>query len=119
MSDTNADANMRRELGEVVGTLKMTVNAVDQLREGVEHLRESVQRVVERAAFKSDLEAVRSEFIKEIDDLRLEGVKANEATNTKIAVLQKWMWMGMGALAAIGAIGRFIRFPARIVFGGG
>lgn len=118
VTETNPDPGVRRELGEVVGTLRMTVNAVDQLRETVEHLRESVQRVVERAAFKSDLESLRSDTERQFEASRTDVLKALEGANKKLATLEKWMWTMGGIIVALGFIGRFIQFPARIVLGG-
>lgn len=102
---------IRRELGEVVGTLKMTVATVDKLTE-------SVERLVERAAFKADLEALKGELHDMAAKDRIDSIKEIDSLKSKVAGLQKWMWMGMGALATIGALGKFIQFPARIVFGG-
>lgn len=118
MSDNPAQAPSSRELGEVIGTLKMTVVAV-------ENLRETVDRLVQRAAFKSDIEQLRADQSEQLGDLRvqlreeMDELKAEgDAIKDRISALQRLVWIGTGILLTVSFIGRFVTFPARIVVGG-
>ncbi len=92
--------SIERQLGEVVGTLRMTVA-------GMESLKESVERLTERAAFRGDVEALRAEQTEDIKKL-----------NRKVDTLQRWMWVCVGGGTVFaGAVAFFIKPIIRVTLG--
>jgi FtsZ-binding cell division protein ZapB len=99
--------NIERQLGDVVGTVRMAVAAI-------ETLRETVERLAERAAFKADLEGMKSEYHRRIEDVN----RANQELEKKHAITQRWMWMSMGVLAAFIFAANFLKPVILHTFGG-
>jgi hypothetical protein len=110
MSDLNnptTASSIERQLGEVVGTVRMTVAAID-------NLRISVERLTERAAFRSDVDAVRDELRGEIEVLR-ENLSKRDS---EIRKAQIWMATVTGIGLAITALMKFVDFGLRVTVGG-
>jgi len=103
IGDHTTAASIERQLGEMVGTVKMTVTAVD-------NLRQSVERLVERAAFKGDLDSLRREIATDLDGLKAE-IKAERE---KIGGLQRTVWLASGGAFVIGLLLKFVDF-AKII----
>ena len=96
-----------QQLGEVIGTLRMTV-------EGLKETRASIEKLAERAAFKADLEQMQRDLLEKIEDLG----EAVAGANAKASQVQRMMWMGTGAFALLTFLLRFIEIPARLTIGG-
>jgi len=109
MTDPVTAASIDRQLGEMVGTVRMTVTAM-------ENLRLSVERLTERAAFKGDLEMVRAELSKELEAARTELKAELKSEKVKIDGLQKWMWLCMGGSTVLATVLRYVDFSK--LFGG-
>ena len=98
--------SIERQLGDVVGTVRMAVSAI-------EALRETVERLAERAAFRADLEALRSEMHRQVEDLESEV----ERQRSSAGQVQKWVWMAMGGLAVVTFIFNVLRPAIRLSVG--
>lgn len=111
MSDSVSRGSVEQQLGEVVGTVKMLTTTVD-------NLRQSIEKLTERAAFKSDVEAVKleltQEFDQKIDDLQNELDKEK----TKVSKLQTIMYMVWGGSAVLGFLFKFVDLGIRVHIGG-
>lgn len=96
-----SQVSIERQLGDVVGTVRMAVSAIDTLRE-------TVERLAERAAFRSDLEAVKGDLHRQIEDAKSEAERNKmvmsqelERQRSSFSSIQRWVWMAMGGLAVI------------------
>lgn len=110
-------SKLELQLGEMIGTVKMTVGAI-------ETLRQTVERLTERAAFKNDLDAVQVDIQRRLDktddDVRENKVKLSEeikSLSDKISGLQRWMWICIGAATVLGILLRNADLISK-VFGG-
>jgi hypothetical protein len=99
--------SIERQLGDVVGTVRMAVSAI-------EALRETVERLAERAAFRADLEALRTEMHREVEELATE-LQRQRSSNNQV---QRWVWMAMGGLAVVTFIFNVLRPALRVSLGG-
>jgi type VI protein secretion system component VasF len=99
--------SIERQLGDVVGTVRMAVSAI-------EALRETVERLAERAAFRADLEALRSEMRREMEDLEVQLQRQSSSASH----VQKWVWMAMGGLAVITFIVNILKPALTVTMGG-
>lgn len=97
MSDPSGTSSLERQLGEVVGTMRMTVNAV-------ESLRESVEKLAERSAFRADLDAARHEWSDRFERERSERKEEQVSDRAKFSELQRRVYIASGALAALAFI---------------
>lgn len=119
MSDgvgSGQSSNIERQLGEVVGTVRMAVAAI-------ETMRDTVERLAERAAFRADLEALRIDLRRDISDMemRLEHYQgemerqrqayqeALERQRGPVSVIQRWMWMVIGGSAVVVSLLAFFK----------
>lgn len=106
LSDAGTNAGIERQLGEVVGTLRATV-------QGLDHVRQSLERLGERAAFKGDLEALRTELT---NSLAAEKRKIEELRSFMIATSIKLSMAAAFLALVIPLILRAI--PFHRLFGG-
>jgi hypothetical protein len=104
-------AGIERQLGEVIGTLKATV-------QGLETLRLSVERLTERAAFKGDLDSMRVEILSQITKMRVELENEIAGEKKKMDAMRLWIATATGVGIAVGFILKFIDFGFRISIGG-
>jgi Flp pilus assembly protein TadB len=104
----SGQVSIERQLGDVVGTVRMAVSAI-------EALRETVERLAERAAFRADLEALRGEMHRQMEDLENELQRQRGSASQ----VQKWVWMAMGGLAVITFIVNIVKPALTVTVGGG
>lgn len=95
------------QLGEVAGILRMTVV-------GLENVRQSVERLTERAAFKADVEALRHDMEREIGAINAGREKDKTDINKLVNELQRWMWVCVGGASIVAVILGMIDFGFKL-----
>jgi hypothetical protein len=111
-------SSTEHQLGEIVGTLRMTVTAV-------ENLRVTVERLANTAVLKVDLDGHRAMIRDEIAT-RLQAsseretrlLKQLEELQAKVGSVQRWMWMLMGGGTTLMLLSRLVSIPVKLTIGG-
>lgn len=119
-------SKLELQLGEMIGTVKMTVNSI-------ETLRISIERLAERAAFKGDVDSLRIEMVDRLARIsaQIERDDANAHQSVldlerdfsdlseKVTTLQKIVYVGTGVILVLGFLSKFVEIPVSMSIGGG
>lgn len=118
MHEGDGSVSIERQLGDVVGTVRMAVAAI-------ETLRETVEKLAERAAFRADLEAVKTDLHRQIEDLKNQNTETKRLADEKVEKLrtahsatQKWIAMATGGLMVVTTLLTLFGPAIRAKFGG-
>lgn len=118
INDPGTAAGIERQLGEVVGTVRMTVTAI-------ESLRQSIERLAEKSAFKGDLDQTRVSFA---EDLRKTETRMQDeitslsgsvnSLKSKVDQMKTLFASITGGAVVLGVLLKFVDFGVKITFGG-
>lgn len=82
------------------GMVELLFNKVEERRKETEHSRED---------FRKDMAKLHEDILKEIKEIKIAQTEYHEKSGRRIAALERWKWMIMGAGVLLGSLIGFIQ----------